>query len=334
MNRRMQLAAILLVISMFAAAAWLGEKAVIFPEIAALACGAWVMEKPPWRFTALKVWLSPTMAALTGVAIYRWFHTTPVVMICTAFILVALQLQAFGSAVVPSLSAAILPILTKVDTPLYPLSVGISTGIIALVHLKAVRIPDLNCPALPAENHHLPPEDGCGITGEGSTATGPVPLRALALWLKLSLGIAVVALVAQHTHALFMVAPPLIVTFVELSKPTSALRQKVPQIMALLTLSAVAGVISLYGVYYVLHWPLWASAAITFGSVFFLYQVFSLPFPPAAAIALLPTILPSAGLWQYPWQILLGSSSFLLISLLCFKADRRAVPLPPSASLQ
>jgi len=65
--------ALLLIALMFAVTTYTHQKAIIFPEIAALALGSWVMERPPWHYTNLSIWISPSLAALTGVIIVRYF---------------------------------------------------------------------------------------------------------------------------------------------------------------------------------------------------------------------------------------------------------------------
>lgn len=122
--------AIVLVIAMCMISGYIGEKEIIFPEISALAIGAWVMEKSTWGNKNFHLWLSPTIAALTGLVITRFLPYYPFFMIIGAFILVVLQLKVIGSEVTPSFSAAILPILTHTQSWYYPLSVCILTGII------------------------------------------------------------------------------------------------------------------------------------------------------------------------------------------------------------
>jgi len=61
------------------------------------------------------------------------------------------------------------------------------------------------------------------------------------------------------------------------------------------------------------------------------YHVLQLPFPPAVAISLLPTILPHGSLWSYPWQVLAGSAAFVMISKVCF-AQTEPLPVIESVS--
>ena len=306
MKKTNVLPALLLILAMFAVAEYTGQKEIIFPEISALALGAWIMEKPPWRSSILDFWLSPALAALTGIFIVRFFPYAPVFMIAGAFCIVVLQLKLMRSAVLPSISAAILPIITRCDSWYYPLSVCIMTGLIAIGLCALDRSGSWR---EPGGLFKKPYSGRMRYTGTRS---------GLAHWSKLLAGVMVVSTIAAVTDQLFMVAPPLIVAFVELSKPGGTARDKAGKIMGLLVFAAFSGVFWYAFIHNVLHWPVWISAGVSTGTVFFAYHALRLPFPPAVAIALLPTILPQASLWLYPWQVFFGSAAFIVISKACF----------------
>ncbi len=316
-----ELPAILLVAAMFAIAEYSGQKEIIFPEIAALALGAWVMEKSPWQSAHFHFWLSPTLAALTGILIVRFFPYAPFFTITGAFCLVVLQLKLFRSAVLPSISAAILPIITSSDSWYYPLSVCVLAGAIAIGRRFVNRNGPDKCPALKT-----------GIPA-GPPATAAATLQELAHWGKLLAGIILVTGFAVGFDFLFMVAPPLIVAFVELSKQGGVLQDKGWKALFLLGSAAFAGVFWLQLVHGMLHWPVWLSACTSTATVFLLYHALRMPFPPAVAIALLPTIIPEASLLSYPWQVLAGSTAFVMLSKICYGSisctrtkDRPTVP--------
>lgn len=306
MKKRLIPAAIILVVSMFVLAEYTGEQEIIFPEIAALALGGWVMEISPWVGNWLHFWLSPTLAALTGIVIIKAFPYSPLIMISGAFILVLIQLRLTGSGVFPSLSAAILPIITHVNSFVYPLSVCVLTFIIALgkkviddYTKKNVSDSILAISSEQEKNDEISQE--------------------LINWGKQLTGVVLVSAVALKSHWIYMVAPPLIVAFVELAKPQGSLQKKSGLVFTLLTLAAFLGVFWLFLIHYFLHWPVWISSALAMVSLFFLFNIFRLPFPPAAAISLLPTIIPVKSLWIYPGQVLSGSLCFIIISLVLRK---------------
>lgn len=303
MKIRYELPAILLVLAMFVIADSTGQKEIIFPEIAALALGAWIMEKSPWPGADFHFWFSPSLAALTGILIVRYVIYSPFFMIIAAFFLVVLQLKLSRSAVLPSISAAILPIITRSESWWYPLSVCVLTGIIALGRAYF--------------NRRTPGNDSAAGTFDGKKEKAWSPRERLH-WGKLLAGVTLVTAVAVGFDFTFMVAPPLIVAFVELSKPGGALRDKAGRAFIVLVLAAFSGVSWLYLIHTVFHLPIWISACFSTSTVFLLYHAFRLPFPPAVAIALLPAILPEDILLLYPVQVLAGSAGFVVLSKACF----------------
>lgn len=303
MKIRNELPAILLVIAMFSVAELTGQKEIIFPEIAALALGAWVMEKSPWPGADFHFWFSPSLAALTGILIVRYFTYAPFLMITAAFCLVVLQLKLSRSAVLPSISAAILPIITRSESWWYPISVCVLTGTIALGRVVFARRP--------------PEKDPAAGTFERKNVQAWSPRERLH-WGKLLSGVALVTAVAVGFDFTFMVAPPLIVAYVELSKPGGVLRDKAGRAFILLGLAAFSGVSWLYLTHTVFHLPIWISTCLSTPTVFLLYHAFRLPFPPAVAIALLPAILPGDALLMYPVQVLAGSAGFVVLSKALF----------------
>jgi hypothetical protein len=302
-----QLVAIVLVVIMFALAETLGEKEIIFPEIAALAVGYWIMEKSPWQGTKLAIWASPTLAALTGVVVLRYLPFSPIFLIGCAFVLVVAQLKLLRSAVLPSLSAAILPIITHTTSWLYPLSVCILTAVIALGRLSLESL------------DHKEKSSNFLHEQEGIPAEAGKILPEIIYWGKILAGVLLVTAFALQSSYLFMIAPPLMVGFVELSKPNRSARRTPGKILLLLFLAAFSGVLWLYLVSSVLHGSLWISSGLSLVSVFLLYNALQVSFPPAVAIALLPVLVPAASLWMYPLHVLLGSTLFILLAIYCFK---------------
>lgn len=294
--------AILLVIMMFVIVGLTNEKEMIFPEIAALAVGAWVMEQSPWGTTVFNLCLSPTVAAFMGVLILKMFPYSPYLMILGAFMLVIVQLKLLHSNVLPAVSAAILPIITHAHSWFYPLSVFIFTGLIAVGRMLIIT-------ASPQQKR----SNKVGFSD-------PEPsLGKIQYWVKLFLGVMLITAFALRFKLLYMVAPPLFVTFIELSNPCSRLRKRLGGILIELIFSSLIGVMSLYFLHNILYWPIWVSSGLALGELFIVYIILKLPFPPAAAICLLPTLLPKENLGVYPFEIMLGTLSFMALDVLWFK---------------
>ncbi|NLC70134.1 MAG: hypothetical protein GX751_02110 [Desulfuromonadaceae bacterium] len=298
--------ALSLVVLMTWIAEYLGESEIIFPEILALAVGGWVAEKRPWKTTRFNLWLAPTAAALFGVILMRYTRLPAWTMVTVSFAFVALLLTATRSTLMPSISAAILPILIGTTSWIYPISVCLLTAAIALNSPLPERFFRQVAPALPRN----PPE---------SAALG----RELLFWGKLLIAVTLVTFLALKYNVLFLVAPPLIVTFVEFSHEGSPLRKYPVKVFLLLGLAAWAGMLCHSILSLHLGWPLWISSAFITTFLFICYESMEMLFPPAAAISLLPTILPTAQLPHYPWQVMAGTVLLLLTSLLFFGPVRK-----------
>ncbi len=302
-----QLIAIILVTIMFAIAEAIGELEIIFPEIAALALGFWIMERSPWPGPKYAIWASPTLAALTGVLLLRYAPAPQFVLIGSAFCLVVLQLKLLRSAVLPSLSASILPIITHTTSWLYPLSVGVLTVIIAFGRFSLEAL------------DHKEPLTNPSTDNVRQREAGNTILAEFTYWGKIVAGVLLVTALALQSSYLFLIAPPLMVGFVEISRPNRTLRNAPVKILLLLFLSATVGVAWLYLISTVLHGSLWLFSGLTLVSVFLLYEALRVSFPPAAAIALLPVLVPTAYLWSYPLHVLAGSTLFILMGMYWFR---------------
>ena len=108
-----------------------GLEAVIFPEIAALAFGAWGTRARPWMATNFDLFLSPTLAAFTGWFVINYIPGPLTLRAGCAFVLVLLELRITASAVLPSISAAILPLVAGESSLYYPVAVAAFTAAIA-----------------------------------------------------------------------------------------------------------------------------------------------------------------------------------------------------------
>ena len=133
------------------------------------------------------------------------------------------------------------------------------------------------------------------------------------------MSILLVLSVATYFHWNYIIAPPLIVILVEVTKSGSKLQNKMGFVFLILIFAAFSGVSWLYVIHYFLHWPVWISAGLSLGCLLIVFRLLEFPLAPAAAITLLPTIIPTNDLWLYPWQVLVGSAVFLLIGSFWFK---------------
>jgi hypothetical protein len=311
MYTKMEYFTMLLVVGMVAIAEHYGINEVIFPEIAALAFGAWVMEERAWPGPAWTIWLSPTLGAATGVLLLRLLPVSLPIVVAVAFVFVLLELRLLRSAMSPSISAAILPVIAGIRSWTYPLAVCLMTAAIAWLSHRRDR----------AKNASPRPVPAIAAASEA----GPGNAREWLHYGKLVFFVSLLAVLSQSLNWLYMIAPPLIVAFVEIAHPDSPLREKsMKRLLVLLTGCALSGMAWVVLVSRVFSGPLWLAAGLSVATAFLLAKRLGLAAPPAFALALLPTILPPQALFAYPLHVLLGGLLFIGISLLWFRTASAA----------
>jgi len=271
---------------------------IIFPEVAALSIGVWYIKNSPWEGNLLNLWLSPSLAAITGVGVLHFIHYSQVILIACAFILVLLQLYLLNSNILPSISAAILPILLNADSLYYPISVCILSGIIAGGRwcFNRFLIDDHSVSLIPYEGKH--------------TRWGLIEIM---FWLKIFAGVILVATIALQSKWIYVISPPLIVVFIEFAKSSGKAAHRPGRLFWLVFVAAFSGALGVEVIHILLHWPLWIAAACIVIWIFFLFHQFQFVFPPAAAISLLPTIIHQQMLLLYPLQVAVGTIIFITI---------------------
>lgn len=292
------LAAVLLVVVMFfVASATIGEE-IIFPEIATLIIAAWLIENSPLADKPLCLCLSPTLAAITGVGVLHFLPYDPEILIAFTFILVSLQLYLLRSNVLPSISAAILPIFLNLDSLYYPLSVFIFSGCVYASRGLLARF---------QFNEHSAALDL--NKEERKTRETLKPIH----WLMLFIGVVFVLIIAFQSKWIYIISPPLIVTFIEFANPCNQVCQKPVHLLLLLLLASISGILWVEVTHFLLNWPLWITAGCIVIWILFLFSRMQFVFPPAAAISLLPAIIPRGMLLLYPLQVAIGVVIFIVI---------------------
>lgn len=291
------LAVLLLVMAMYTAAVILPQKDIIFPELAALAVGTWVLGNHRWLQKPLFICISPTLAAVTGIIIVHFLSQYQMFAILLAFVVVSIELSIIRSHVTPSISAAILPIFLKIDSLCYPLAVGVLTYIVAFPHHWSL---------LTSKESQIPP-----INNELLAYN-----RNFLKWLSIYAGVILIALLAFLIHWPFIIAPPLIVAFVEIIQHHEGTSIRYFKLFWLVGCSAILGTFSMIVLHNMMHLSIVIVAAFSVIGVLLLFRFLKLSFPPAMAISLLPTIIPNEALRLYSIQVFIGI--FLIIVLSWF----------------
>lgn len=299
------LAVILLSAGMMAAASATAEREIIFPEILAIAAGAWFSKKQPWRVSRPQLVLLMTAGAVFGVCAVRFFPVPKLVQTAAAFAFAALLLFFTRTTLVPMLSAAMLPVLLGTTSWVYPVSVFLLCIIIAVIQ--------------PVLQDSAPPVKAAGNDGFDRK-------HEARKWLALFVFFCLTAALPLGTGHLYFIAPPLIVMFAELSNPGGTPRKHVGTVFLLMSSAALAGTVLRYGMELWLHLPLWMVGAVCAALLLLLFTRTKTVFPPAGAAMLLPLLLPANTLWLYPLELSAGCLVFIGASLLLFREKKERVP--------
>ncbi|OBJ42824.1 hypothetical protein A5630_19845 [Mycolicibacterium mucogenicum] len=137
---------LILIAPMLAVGYGFGERALIFPEGAALAFGVLVVGKPDWIGSRWRLGVLPTVCAVAG-TVLAGFPLPKVTAETLALGLAVAVAQVAGGRLGPVISAAVLPVVFGVTSWLYPAAVAaMCVSLAVLVSVPALRVPALEPP--------------------------------------------------------------------------------------------------------------------------------------------------------------------------------------------
>ena len=276
---------------MIAASELLGEREIIFPEIAAIAVGMLLAPHRPWQTSRMRVLVLISLSAVVGLAVSVLLPLPLWEKMCVAFLLAQVLLIFGGTSFAPLVSAAVLPVMLGTESMVYLIAAVSLTALILLVHFTLERL-GLRAPE-PYRPVH-PPE---------GRAWARVVLRC-------ALGCLCIAL-AVTLRARYMVAPPMLVAFTEFMNAESTAKRKPVKAVALIALCAAAGAVSRLALTVTLGLPLTVSAVAAAVILLWLLREFGMLLPPAAALTVLAMLIPQSDLIVYPIEILVGIAALM-----------------------
>lgn len=267
------------------------EKEIIFPEVAALVIGGLILDKQPWKVSKIKMILLMTYAAIIGVLIVRVLTVPLIFKVAFGFVSTAFMLILTRCNFLPMLSACILPIIMATTSIIYPISVCVMTVVMICVQVIF------------------------GITNVREKEIYYEYSMNLKLELKrftyILIVILALLLIGAFSDNIYLIAPPLIVTFVELTYEDSKARKIPLKIFTVIALSAWAGVLISLIVTIKMGQPLIVSGLLIISAAIFIFTKSRVWFPPAGAIALLPLIIDSNKLFLYALDVMIGVAIYI-----------------------
>lgn len=296
--RKRYLVALLLILAMVGISEFWGEKEIIFPELAALAIGMWIVDKRVWRVSRVGMVLLMTLGAVWGVCLVRYSVLPFLVNLAFAFTFAAIGLMVTRSSLIPLISACMLPVLLKTESWIYPVAVFMMSLTLVLGQIMMEK---------------------CGLRRK-IVYVPPMRDRKKEVfrWGLLLCTLLIIAVIPVYTSRIYCILPPLVVTYVEFANSKAGFRNRPVQIFLLLVIAATLGtVFQLVGHLY-WGWPECIVACILFLCLFFLFEWSGKFFAPVGAVALIPMIIPPEDLWWFPLQVALGAALFITVAMLLF----------------
>lgn len=296
--RRRCLCGLALIVLMTAAADLTGESEVIFPELAALVIGLWIIDKQVWRAGRGELVLLMTSGAAAGVCIVRYSELPLPYALALAFSFAAASLVLTRTTLFPLVSACMLPVLLRTESWIYPLSVLMLTLLLTggqqVLERKGLR----------------------SKTQDGRIKTDW--RKTLPRWIGLLASILAVTALSIRFDWPYLILPPLIVTHVELVHSKAGFRNRPLQIFVVLFTAALIGTLFQILLHGRLGLPEAIVALCDCAVLFLLFERLGKFFAPAGAMILIPMIVPQQELFWLPLQAAGGAALFIASSLLFF----------------
>jgi hypothetical protein len=289
---------LIMIALMVAVSEWLGEKEILFPEMAALVLGLWVIDKKIWTVSRLMLVLLMTVCASFGILIVLYSPFPLLVNIAISFAFSSLCLIMTRSTLIPITSAAMLPVLLGTHSLAYPLSVFIMSLLVVsgqwLLEKKALR-KTITFDTKKPHYKHSPKH-----------------------WIKLLFWLLLIAAIPVSVGKVYFIVPPLVVMFIEFSSSSAGFRNRPIQVYLVMIISAILGALFQHYLHTILGFPQAYTVLLLFLCLFLFYEIVGKPFAPACAIALVPMIIPQENVLSYPFQVAVGSAIFLFVAMFFF----------------
>lgn len=275
----------------------LGQREVIFPEIAALALGLWIADKRLWDVGGCEIPLLMTASAALGVIITTYLHIHIFFQLSLAFVISALMMSSLRMPLIPSIAAILLPVLLHTESWFYPASVAVMTTVMAAgaALLQKGRLKAQLPPASPHRARKV--------------------LSAKA-WLTRYLLLLPLLAVAAWQGWLFAIVPPLVIILIELSNTKNMFRNRPIALWVAVVAVATIGTAIRWLLLESWALPYTVAVSVSFALAILLLVKSKLMFPPVPALAVIPFILPDNYLW-FPLEVVFGGAYVIAAPLLC-----------------
>lgn len=296
-------------IAMTAIAARSGMHEIIFPEAAAIVCGAWIRPSQPWNVGRYGMLFMLFFGAFAGVLLNLYVPGPVWIRAMIGYLLVCCIFLVSGYSMAPMISAVILPILLGTTSFVYPVTVGVMLLVITTMQFVLVK---------------------SGRRKETICCNSKCRKADISLWISRFLFVFPFTAIAYFSEMTFLAAPPLLVLFTEFSQAADNSRKKNAIVCILVAAAGFLGSLTRYGIEYTNAWDhlpvICILTFLLFGAVVLLWRISGLWLPPLGAVAFLPLLIPLSGVSLYALEVTIGSIFWLFFSRFCPRISKKMLP--------
>lgn len=277
------------------ASEFFGEREIIFPEIVALSIGCFLTPNLSWNTNYFRMFAFIMICAVLGVLIVVFLPIPILFQFIIAFALGQIILFASKTGFAPMISAISLPVLIQTKSPIYLISALSFTLLLILFRLLLEKF------NLKQKRDFIPNQINKSSIKEFSLGFAFRTILVL-----------IFSFFALKYDFRFMVAPPLLVAFTELTNKNNKIINKKVQATILIILCSLFGAFCRYFISMEFGLPLTISAFSTSVLIIILLKLFKIYFPPAGAMSILAMLIPENYVVFYSLQVAVG---IILISI-------------------
>lgn len=290
---------IVVVFLMIGASELLNEKEIIFPEVTALAVGMFLAPMLPWKTSYSRMFISITLCAILGVAIVLFIPAPLWVQMSLAYLAGQIVLILSRTSFAPMISAIVLPVMLQTKESIY--IVAAITLTLLIIAIKVI----LDKTKIKTKENYQKKE-----------------WRVKEEWISLikrTIIVTILIFIAIKLNNRFVVAPPLLVAFTELSNKKSKARDIPIKVIMTISLCALLGAVMRYLIVICGGWPLTLAAILAALGMIMIVMFMKVYMPPAGAMTILAMLIPNESVVLYPVQVFVGITIFVITAKLCFR---------------
>lgn len=291
----LNIAVVIIITAMVYLSVVFDDKEIIFPEIAAICIGSFLVPNLLWKTSYARMLIFITLCAICGVLIVIYVPFDKPFQMVIAYMIGQILFLISGTTFAPMISAIVLPVMLGTKSPVYVISAFLLTLTIILIRIATDKM------------HVTRRRDFKRVVHDKSEESKVFIFRCIVMF--------ALCITGFNFKLNFLAAPPILVLFTELSSPINKGKKNPIRIIGCVFSCSLVGVICRMLICSVLNLPLYVAAFFIGFFMIIVLVRFKVLIPPAGAIAVLALLIDDKFLLTYPVQILIASVIYVLAAI-------------------